>query len=128
MLTGLTVGQTYDLTFKMASEADFSGEQSLTVSFPTGSSTGSQVLAPLNGPNYWHNWVSQTMDFVATDTSATLQFSVFQAYDVGLDSVSVVASTATPEPGSLVIVAAMERRSPHSRRGGFVVVPRDSMV
>jgi hypothetical protein len=106
VLHGLTVGTTYNLSFEMAAEANFSGPQSLTVSFPTGSTTGSQVFTAATPPsNYWSDWETKTMNFVATASDATLMFSVVNAeFDVGLDNVQVnAASNATPEPSTLLL-------------------------
>lgn len=101
-ITGLTVGQTYIVNFKMAAEGE-SVTQQLTASITSGSSTAPELFTSV--PTYtlfWQNWGSDQYSFVPTATSATLQFSVTnQQWDVGLDSVSI--SSATPEPGTLVM-------------------------
>jgi hypothetical protein len=106
VVPGFTVGDTYTLTFKMASEANFSGPQSLTVDFPSGSSTGPQTFTAATPPfNYWSDWETKTYDFVATDTSVDIRFSVTdKQFDVGLDSVSLSAPTV-PEPATLTLLA-----------------------
>ncbi len=104
-MTGLTPGQTYTLTFKMADEGADTGSpsQSITVDFPSGSSTGAQIFSATNpGTNYWREWETKTENFVATSSSVTLRFSVNQSFDVGLDAVSVVPATpVVPEPATL---------------------------
>jgi hypothetical protein len=101
LLTGLTPGTTYALAFDMATEVDASliSSQSITVDFPTGSSTPATTFT--TGPssaNYWRNWETKTMDFVADNSSVDLQFSATTQYDVGLDDVRV---NAVPEPSTL---------------------------
>lgn len=106
VLQGLSVGATYDLSFEMATEGTFSSPQSLTVDFPAGSSTGSQVFtAATPSSSYWSDWETKTMNFVATASDVTLEFSVTNIpYDVGLDNVQVnAASNAAPEPSTLAL-------------------------
>ena len=68
-------------------------------------------------------------DFVATGTSATITFSSFGlnagGYDVGLDNVTISATSAIPEPGTLSLLAgfglvglasALRRRRSNRRR------------
>jgi len=106
VVAGFSIGSSYVLTFDMAAEANFSGPQSLTVDFPSGSSTGSQTFtAATPSANYWRDWEAKSMTFVATSTSVDLRFSAFTAYDVGLDNVNVTpASTVVPEPASLTLL------------------------
>ena len=89
----------------MAAEGDFSGDQSITVDFPTGSSTGPQTFTSSPGGHYWTNWVAQGMDFVANSNSVDLRFSATTAFDVGLDDVSVTPRTAAvPEPATMTLL------------------------
>jgi hypothetical protein len=107
VVSGFMPGTTYTLTFKMAAEANFSGPQSLTVDFPTGSSTGAQTFTAATPPfNYWSDWETKTENFVATSTSVDIRFSVTNIqFDVGLDSVSVsTPSLAIPEPATLTLL------------------------
>jgi hypothetical protein len=104
-MTGLTAGDSYLLRFKMAAEGDDSGPQSLTAGFTSGSSTGPQNFFAVNGANYWRNWIPESMTFLATSSSVTLQFSVNQSFDVGIDAVSVVQSV--PEPSTLAILGGL---------------------
>jgi len=98
MVTALTPGSTYALSFLIANEGE-AGSQSITVSFPSGSSTPARTfttMAPFAGL-YWTTWEPQAMQFIATSTTATLQFSVIsQQYDIGLDYVQVKAMSTTP--------------------------------
>ncbi len=101
-ILGLVVGQTYLVTFKTAAEGE-SPTQDLTVGMTSGSLTGSHTyttpVSPGISPLFWANWGTETYSFLANDTSATIQFSVFnQQWDVGLDAVSI--SSAVPEPST----------------------------
>lgn len=104
-MTGLTPGETYTLSFAMASELA-SIRQSLTVDFPVGSSTAAQTFTALaSSANYWRSWETKTENFVATSSSVELRFTVTnQEFDVGLDDVSVnSASVPAPEPSTVVL-------------------------
>jgi PEP-CTERM motif len=106
-ITGLVAGQSYVLNFETASETT-SLPQSMTVSFISGSSTGPVVvLSPLSGTsNYWRTWGSHSETFVATSTSAVVDFSASTSQDEGLDDVTVaLAPSMTPEPSSLLLLA-----------------------
>ena len=108
-ITGLNVGDSYVLSFMTASETT-TVPQSLTVSFPSGSSTGARLFSsPGSSPApYWQDWVSQNETFVATDTNAVVDFSASVFQDMGLDNVSVAATapapSPTPEPSSLLLL------------------------
>ena len=106
-LVGLSPGSIYNLNFKMASETS-NLAQNMTVDFTSGSSTGAQNFFAATSPaNYWRSWESKSMQFVATSNSVRLRFSATTGQDVGLDSVSVRAATATPEPGSIALLAGL---------------------
>jgi hypothetical protein len=100
-LTGLVPFQTYYLSFSIASEVDCCAVAE--VSFLSGSSTAPQdFTAPSSASLGWRAWGANTMDFVATSSSVTLQFKDLNiehpnGYVLGLDAVDVEA--ATPEPG-----------------------------
>jgi hypothetical protein len=106
-ITGLTIGDTYNIDFKMAAEGE-SDTQQLTVAMTSGSSTPSELFTSpdSNFTLFWQNWGAEEYTFLATATSADLQFSVTnQQWDVGLDSVSISsAAEAVPEPGSLILL------------------------
>jgi Protein of unknown function (DUF642) len=109
MITGLVPGTTYALGFMLAREGSFqSSPVPITVSFASGSSTGPQNFsASTNTTNYWRVWEQKQDTFVATDTSATVQFAVTNiADDLGLDDVTVAAvPTGVPEPATILLVA-----------------------
>jgi hypothetical protein len=109
-ITSLTVGTAYVLSFKIATELGDSfepgGPQTTTVGFLSGSSTvPASFTAPDSTAAYWRVWVPENYTFVATATSAVVDFSVKdQAYDMGLDDVSIaLARTRVPEPSSLFL-------------------------
>jgi hypothetical protein len=103
-ITNLTVGKTYDLNFKIAFEGGDTplSQQVITVGFDSGSSTGSSNFsAPYNSGNYWKVWLPESLQFVATATSAVADFSVTnQINDLGLDSVTVTTPSGVPEPST----------------------------
>ena len=108
-MTGLTPGNSYNLSFAIASE---SGCCSIAqVSFLSGSSTASQNFSALNSGQYWTAWQIVQMTFLATASSVTLQFtnlvnSQDGGLDLGLDNVSVTdAVAATPLPAALPLFA-----------------------
>jgi len=109
-LSGMTPGQTYAVGFMMAAEGETPTQQ-MTVGLTSGSSTAAETFTSLVSPGitpyFWANWGSFTYDFVATAATGTLQFSAAdQAYDVGLDNVSIAAvTTAVPEPATLSLMA-----------------------
>jgi hypothetical protein len=105
-VTGLTIGQSYVVSFDMAAEGETPTQQ-LTVAITSGSLTSAQTFtSPVTPTLFWQNWGVDQYTFVPTATSATLQFSVFnQQYDVGLDAVSIAPATATtPEPSSIALL------------------------
>jgi len=101
-INGLTIGQAYIISFMMAAEAYYDPTQTITVGFTSGSSTAAMTFtSPLTTSAFWQNWGSEQYTFTPSATSATLQFSVTdQAFDVGLDAVSIAASNpnVVPEP------------------------------
>jgi len=103
-VTDLTAGQKYTLHFEIAFEGGDTplSQQVMTVGFSSGSSTGSEnFAAPFNSGNYWKVWLPESLNFVATDTSAVVDFSVAnQINDMGLDAVSVSLNTGVPEPST----------------------------
>jgi hypothetical protein len=102
-MTGLNPGSTYKLSFAIASERGCCavGE----VSFLSGSSTAAQdFTAPASG-QWWTAWGHDSMNFVATSSSVTLQFKQLavefpSGIDLGLDSVSVTGVSGIPELGT----------------------------
>lgn len=107
-VTGLTAGNSYALTFMTSAETN-DNAFSLTVSFVSGASNAPQLFntPPLVASPYWNNWTPQTETFLATSSSATIEFSALnQPEDIGLDNVSVspASTTVTPEPSSLLLL------------------------
>ena len=99
-LSGLTPSATYTLSFAIASELGCCAHAE--VSFLSGSSTATQTFNAPNSGSYWTRWDYNSMNFVASASSVTLQFknvnpSSSDGYDLGLDDVSV---SAVPEPST----------------------------
>jgi hypothetical protein len=111
-ITGLTPTDTYVLSFMIATELgtgiEPGGPQTMTVGFLSGSSTASQPFtSPDSTAGYWRLWVPENYTFVATATSAVVDFSVTnQQYDMGLDNVGIAAPGAVPEPSSLFLLGS----------------------
>jgi hypothetical protein len=103
VVTGFTAGTTYTLTFQMASETT-SLAQSITVDFPSGSSTSPQTFnAAVSPANYWRDWETKSLNFVATGSSVDIRFSATTIQDVDLDNVTVTEAVV-PEPTSLILL------------------------
>ncbi len=114
IITGLTVGDTYIVTFDLASgnEVDLNtvATEDILVSMLSGSSSPSQTYT---GPassigNLYDKWASFTYSFVPTATSAQIDFVETAATagtgDVGLDAVSIADSgVAAPEPATMAL-------------------------
>jgi hypothetical protein len=104
----LSVGQTYQLSFKMASETPAFG-QSITAQI-VGLGTTSEVFsAAVSSAKYWRNWETKTLNFTADSTTELLSFSANVNQDVGLDAVSIVpvpTPTTVPEPASIALIGA----------------------
>jgi hypothetical protein len=107
-LTGLVVGDTYDLSFAIASELGCCSE--VEVSYLLGSSTSAQTFNATTSGSYWTDWTTKQTSFVADGSSVTIQFkninvSSTNGYDLGLDNVVVEgAQTTVPEPASLALL------------------------
>src|SRR5258708_35950156 len=103
MITGLTPGSSYVLSFMTSTETSL--PQTMTVSFTAGSSTAAQAFTPpLSSANYWRTWVTEHYVFVATASSATVDFVVTnQAQDMGLDNVSVAPAGGDQCAGALPV-------------------------
>jgi hypothetical protein len=107
-MTGLTLGNTYQLSFEIASEQGCCSVAE--VSFLSGSSTGPQdFTAPSSGTD-WTAWGTHTENFLATASSVTLQFKDLAiggtGEDLGLDNVHVTGAVV-PEPKSVVLLGSI---------------------
>ena len=95
------------ISFMMAAEGETPTQQLTAVDITgVGSLTPSETFtSPVTNTLFWQNWGSDQYTFVPTATSATLQFSVTsEAFDVGLDAVSIAPATAVPEPSALLLL------------------------
>jgi len=90
---GLKPGQSYALSFRMASKT--TSEQTVTVTLADGVSATQTFGAPPSSANYWRNWVTRQFEFTPTASTATLTFSANTSMDVGLDHVVVKAHRAS---------------------------------
>ncbi len=99
MLTGLTIGQTYQVTFSLAGNPDGGGSTKVAVASDGGSQ--SSVYSFLQGANTKSSmgWTPQSFTFTATGESANLTFSATEnnAYGPALDNVGIAA---VPEPAT----------------------------
>lgn len=111
-ITGLTAGASYVLSFMTATELgtgiEPGGPQTMTVGFLSGSSTlPESFTSPDSSAAYWRTWVTQDYAFVATASSAVVDFSVTnQQYDMGLDNVNISPATTTREPSGLLLLGS----------------------
>lgn len=108
-VTGLTVGQTYNLTFIQASEASNADQIRVSVDGGAGTVfTSPPDIAGGPGNGFWNNWVSQTYTFTALSSTANVLFDSTglntAGFDVGIDKVSLDASGAVPEPASWALM------------------------
>jgi hypothetical protein len=107
-INGLTVGQTYQLSFYQASmqQTGYSGAFTgdWKVGFGNQQQTSQAMVNPSQGDT---GWTLQTMDFTATSVSQALMFmaSATNSYPpfLLLDGVSL---TSVPEPASIALVGA----------------------
>jgi hypothetical protein len=121
-VTGLTVGDTYLLTFSQATMQadDISNPQAFTaawqVYFGTGSAANAATSPTVTGTSMYNpgggssSWVTDTIALTATAASETLAFfasdSAGQPPFLLLDGVSLTdEGAAVPEPGSLALIA-----------------------
>lgn len=104
-VTGLTAGNTYDLSFMLSAEANFSGVQFVDVGASGTSLATQQFTAPLGATNYWSGWTGYSVSFVAGGASTTLSFSSNTSFDVGIDNISLTA-VAVPEPETYALMLA----------------------
>lgn len=104
-ISGLSIGDAYQLNFKVASEGPCCGTQTLHVDFLGSSTAGQDFSATPVTSNYWRDWTEQGMTLVATASDVTLQFTYTGQYDMGLDDVRLVAAPI-PEPETYAMLLA----------------------
>jgi hypothetical protein len=105
-LTGLTVGDTYTLNFSQAygQQFGFVGDETMFWKVGFGSSTQNSTTMNITSGQSVSGWNSQTMSFVADDTTQLLSFLASGTRDVPpfalLSGVSVQGNNtaAVPEP------------------------------
>ncbi len=108
-VSGFSVGQSYTLSFAIASELPGGGGSTICVSLTAGDcSTGTDFSAPLRVANFWDTWGTRTLTFLATSSTMTIHFEGVPnevAFDVGLDNVQITQNSSTvPEPTSLSLL------------------------
>jgi Protein of unknown function (DUF642) len=105
-LTGLTVGDTYTLTFSQAygQQTGFVGDETMFFKVGFGGSTQNSTTMNITSAQPVSGWNQQTMSFVADDTTQLLSFLASGTRDVPpfalLSGVSVQGNNtaAVPEP------------------------------
>jgi hypothetical protein len=113
-ISGLTVGQTYKLTFSWAATQfdNRVGETTERVAFNLGDTYNfdpltSQTTATVGGPtHYWNGWNTVTATFKATSTDQVLSFLSIGT-PAGLPPVALldgVSLNAVPEPASWALL------------------------
>jgi choice-of-anchor C domain-containing protein len=104
ILTGLTIGETYQVSFDLAGNPD--GGSSTKVAVVTdGTTTTSYDFLQGSHSKAAMGWESHTFSFKATGANATLTFASDEdtAYGPALDNVSIT-SGAVPEPATWALM------------------------
>lgn len=113
-ISGLTVGQTYTLTFYQAASTVFDHTETYSTPWNVtfGNSTQSSPLMSMPASVLHTEWEQVSMNFVATDTSQVLSFLGYgtpngmpQVIIAALDGVSLTVA-AVPEPSTLSMMLA----------------------
>lgn len=99
MLTGLTIGQSYDVFFALAGNPDGGAATKVAVASDGGSQSSVFFFPQAGNTKSDMGWTQQLFNFTATDTTANLTFSATlnDAYGPALDNVSIAA---VPEPAT----------------------------
>ena len=113
-LTGLVVGQSYDITFYQASTQQFGFDGATTERWSVSLGNQSRLSTLMSTPNHGYvGWMRQTLNFTAQNVSDTLTFLAVGTPNgvppfVLLDGVSIKETppSPTPEPGTWVMMAA----------------------
>ncbi len=105
-ISGLTVGQTYQLSFYQASMEQSGYPGAFSGSWEVGFGNQIQFSQPVsNASQTYTGWTEQTMDFTATSVTQALLFAATATNSYPpfllLDGVSL---TAVPEPASIALV------------------------
>jgi len=108
-ISGLTVGQTYALSFYWAAaqQFGFSGATTSGWQVTLGSSAAQSTGLIDPGSKSFSGWMATTMDFTATSTTETLSFLAQATGGAALPPFSLldgVTLNAVPEPSSALIV------------------------
>lgn len=121
-ITGLTIGQTYVVSFELGGEEWVipGATEQVEVSMLSGSATASAIfsapissnLSAFSGGPLWDHWAFFSFDFIASAVSAEIQFQQTSATagsgDTGVDNVSISERgfTGVPEPLTLSLFGA----------------------
>jgi hypothetical protein len=109
-LTGLTMGQVYNVTFYMATSqiSGYSGDttDNWVVSFGSQTQNSTTVINPSQTTT---GWISQSLNFTADNTSDVLSFLAAGTPNseppmLFLDGVSVLGQSSAPEPGTYALM------------------------
>ena len=102
-LTGLTIGQAYQVVFWLAGNPDGGPATKIAVASDGGAFTGVYSFDTTGNTRQNMGWERQTFRFVADSTTADLSFSSAQPgfYGAALDNVSI---SAVPEPATWALM------------------------
>lgn len=99
MLTGLTIGQSYNVFFALAGNPDGGAATKVAVASDGGSQSSVFFFPQAGNTKSDMGWTNQVFNFTATGNTANLTFSATlnDAYGPALDNVSI---SAVPEPAT----------------------------
>jgi choice-of-anchor C domain-containing protein len=105
ILGGLTIGQTYQVTFDLAGNPDAGASTKVAVVTDGGTTTTYDFLQGANTKSSM-GWTMHTFNFKATGENATLTFSSAEenAYGPALDNVSIFGAVPEPATWAMMIV------------------------
>lgn len=106
-VNGLTVGHSYTIHFSIATEGQTVPTVDVGVSNSLTPSQSFSAGAGL-GQFFWQVWQPEQYTFIPDATSSVLTFSVTnQAFDVGLDAVSITSQVPEPGTGSMMLFGSV---------------------